>query len=60
MALKGISTPQTVEGLARLSGEIARQSEMIGYINAFYLYALTAFAIIPLIAFVRMPRAAAT
>lgn len=60
MALKGISTPQTVEGLARLSGEIARQSEMIGYINAFYLYALIAFAIIPLIAFVRMPRAAAT
>ena len=56
MALKGVSTPDTVAGLARLSGEIARQSEMIGYINAFYLYAIIAFAVIPLIAFVRMPR----
>ena len=58
MALKGAPSPETESELMRLSGEISRQSRMIGYINAFYLYAITAFAVIPLIALVRMPRKA--
>ena len=46
------STPE----LMRLSGEIARQSQMIGYINAFTLYTILAFSVIPLIMLVRMPK----
>jgi DHA2 family multidrug resistance protein len=33
--------------LAALSGEIGRQAVMIGYLNAFYAFAITAFAICP-------------
>ena len=43
----------SIEGLSRLSGEIERQAAMIGYINAFYLLAITGFASIPLIFLVR-------
>ena len=43
----------SVEGLARLSGEIERQASMIGYLNAFYLLALTGFLSIPLILLAR-------
>ncbi|HZD26864.1 MAG TPA: DHA2 family efflux MFS transporter permease subunit [Alphaproteobacteria bacterium] len=49
--------PDSVAGLARLGGEIQRQSLMIGYVNAFYLYAVTAFSVLPLIALVRYRRA---
>jgi DHA2 family multidrug resistance protein len=35
--------------LAAISGEVERQAAMIGYINAFYMYALTALAVAPLI-----------
>ncbi len=35
--------------LAALSGEIGRQSIMIGYLNAFYVFAITAFAVCPLL-----------
>ena len=59
MALKGAPTPDSAPELMRLSGEIARQSRMIGYINAFHLYAIIAFSIIPLVMLVRMPRAEA-
>ncbi len=40
----------SIEGtrtLAALSGEIGRQSLMIGYLNAFYAFTMTAFAICP-------------
>jgi DHA2 family multidrug resistance protein len=40
---------ETMVGLAKISGEIERQASMIGYINAFYLLAITGFAAIPLI-----------
>ncbi|MDP6565144.1 MAG: DHA2 family efflux MFS transporter permease subunit [Alphaproteobacteria bacterium] len=43
-------------GLAALSGEVQRQGLMIGYINAFYFYALTALAALPLILLVRMKK----
>jgi MFS transporter, DHA2 family, multidrug resistance protein len=33
--------------LAALSGEIGRQAIMIGYLNAFYAFAITAFAVCP-------------
>jgi len=34
--------------LLRLSNEIQRQAAMIGYVNAFYLMAVTAAAAVPL------------
>lgn len=40
---------ETTEGLVNLSNEIERQAAMIGYINAFYLLAITGFAAVPLI-----------
>ncbi len=46
----------SVEGLAAISGETARQATMIGYINAFYLIAFTGFAALPLLLLVRMPK----
>jgi DHA2 family multidrug resistance protein len=39
----------TVQGLARLSKEIGRQSAMLGYINAFGLYTACSLLAIPLI-----------
>ena len=40
--------PDTPGGLLRMSGEINRQATMIGYVNAFYLMALTAAVTAPL------------
>lgn len=34
-------------GLAAMAGEITRQSLMVGYINAFYLFAIISLATIP-------------
>ena len=39
----------SVTGLATIGNEIQRQALMIGYINAFYMYAFTALAVLPLI-----------
>ena len=50
---RGNWNPDTTAGLAAIGGEIQRQAEMIGYINAFYFYAFTAAAVLPLIALVR-------
>ena len=47
----------SLQTLARIGGEVQRQGEMIGYINAFYFYALTALAAAPLIMLVRMKKA---
>ena len=46
----------SVETLARIGGEVQRQGLMIGYINAFYFYSLTALAALPLIMLVRMKK----
>ena len=43
----------SVEGLMQLSGEIERQAAMVGYINAFYLLAITGFIALPLLFFVQ-------
>ena len=44
---------EPVPGLAGLSNEIQRQGLMIGYVNAFRLFAWTSFAAIPLVFFLR-------
>lgn len=56
--LAGRWSLEETTGLAQLSGEVARQAQMIGYINAFYLFAVSALAVIPLLLFVRRPRSA--
>lgn len=44
----GLWTLETPGGLAVISGEIQRQAAMIGYINAFYVFGLTATLAVPL------------
>jgi DHA2 family multidrug resistance protein len=58
--LTGLWTTDTLQGLARLSREISRQATMIGYLNAFHLYALACVAVLPFILAMRRsgPRAA--
>ena len=46
----------TVPGLAKLSGEIGRQSAMIGYINAFALMTLVSAVAIPIAFLIRPQR----
>ena len=48
--------PGEVEGLAALSREMARQATMIGYIDAFILFAIFSAIGVPLIALVRRSR----
>ena len=43
----------TSNGLLALAGEIQRQAAMIGYINAFYLFAVTAAVAVPFAWFMR-------
>ena len=40
---------ETMRGLAALGGEIERQSRMIGYSNAFLVYTVVCFAIVPML-----------
>lgn len=44
----GLWSTATPRGLLALAGEIQRQAAMIGYINAFYLFAITAALATPL------------
>lgn len=44
---------ETTRGLLRLAGEMQRQAAMIGYVNAFYLLAITAVSAIPLAVLMR-------
>ncbi len=43
----------TPGGLAQLSGEVERQAAMIGYINAFYLLAVTGLVALPFVLLIR-------
>lgn len=54
LPLKGVPTPNTTEELSGLSVEMGRQSEMIGYINAFHLYYWIAFSTIPFVWLARL------
>jgi len=47
---------ETAAGLLRLSNEIQRQAAMIGYVNAFYLMALTGALAVPLACLMRPRR----
>ena len=52
----GAWTLDDTTGLLRLSAEVGRQSLMIGYENAFVLYAAVCFATLPLLMLVRIRR----
>ncbi|MCH9671971.1 MAG: DHA2 family efflux MFS transporter permease subunit [Gammaproteobacteria bacterium] len=43
----------SLRGIASLSGEVGRQAAMVGYVNAFLLYGITALLVIPLIFFIQ-------
>ena len=45
-----------LSSLGRLATEVSRQSSKIGYNNCFYLYSLTSFAALPLLAMVTVKR----
>ncbi len=55
-ALMGLWSPETLPGLAALSAEIARQATMIGYSNAFLMYALVCVGAAPFLMFVKIKR----
>lgn len=44
----------SLHGLAKLGSEVDRQAQMIGYDNAFIMYAAVCFATIPVLLFVRI------
>ena len=52
----GAWTIDTVEGLAKIAGEITRQATMLGYVNAFLMYALVGAAAIPFCLLARVPK----
>jgi DHA2 family multidrug resistance protein len=53
----GAWTVDAAPGLAKLSGEIARQAAIIGYTNAWVLYTVAAGLSIPICLLARLPRA---
>ena len=53
--VSGAWNTDSVEALARLSEEIARQAAMISYLNAFGMYTLVSAAAIPLVLLVARP-----
>lgn len=52
----GAWSVDTLPGLAKVSGEIARQATLIGYKNAWVLYVIVSLASLPLCLLVRLPR----
>jgi DHA2 family multidrug resistance protein len=54
--VQGSWSLENLNGLTALATEIQRQSLMIGYINGFYLFAITAAAVVPLLLLVRRGR----
>jgi DHA2 family multidrug resistance protein len=54
--ISGAWSIDSPSGLAALSGEIQRQAQMIGYINAFQLFALAAAVTVPLCFLFTNPR----
>ncbi|MEQ9638603.1 MAG: DHA2 family efflux MFS transporter permease subunit [Alphaproteobacteria bacterium] len=55
-SVTGFWNLESVTGLAALSREVGRQASMIGYTNAFVLYAAVTFATVPFIFFVKIKR----
>jgi DHA2 family multidrug resistance protein len=56
--LTGAWTFDTVPGLAKVANEIARQSMMIGYLNAFMMYTVTSGLAVVFVLMVRRRKAA--
>ena len=56
-SLTGAWDLETVQGLAQIGNEVDRQAQMIGYDNAFIMYAIVCFASLPLLLLVRVKRA---
>lgn len=52
--VSGLWSFDTVAGLAGLESEIDRQATMLGYMNSFTMYALVAFAVIPVMLMVKI------
>jgi MFS transporter, DHA2 family, multidrug resistance protein len=52
----GAWTTETLTGIARISKEMARQSTMIGFTNAFILYTVLSALAVPLCLLIRPPR----
>jgi DHA2 family multidrug resistance protein len=52
-AVKDVWNTETVQGLASISAEIGRQATMIGYLNSFAFFAVTAAVAMPLILLIR-------
>ena len=50
-------TADSLSGLAVLAKEIDRQSTLIGYLNAFWMYTAVSAIALPLVFMVRRPRA---
>ena len=57
-ALTGAWSFDTLPGLAKVAGEIARQAAMIGYLNAFAMYTGASALAVAFVLLVRRPRAA--
>lgn len=51
----GAWSTESTEGLARISGEVARQATNIGYANAYHLFLWTSLLVYPLIALIAWP-----
>ncbi|MEL6965720.1 MAG: hypothetical protein AAFO01_23440 [Pseudomonadota bacterium] len=47
---------ESVEGMARFAREITRQAILIGYVNAFWMFAVIGFAAIPICLLARLPK----
>jgi DHA2 family multidrug resistance protein len=47
---------ETLTGLSKIAGEMDRQAHMIGYDNAFVMYAIVCFASLPILLLVRSKR----
>jgi DHA2 family multidrug resistance protein len=51
-SLRGLWSIESTRGLGALAGEIGRQATLIGYTNAFLMYALVCVAALPLMLFI--------
>ena len=52
-AIKDVWDIETTQGLVGVSNEIARQATMIGYLNSFAFFAITAAIAMPLVLLVK-------
>jgi DHA2 family multidrug resistance protein len=52
----GARTLEDLPGLMEMAGEVSRNAQLIGYLNAFLLYTLAAFAAMPFLLLVKITR----